>query len=116
MNKRTRAKFSPEFRLEAAQLVVDQGRSIRAAADAMGVGHSTMDKWVRQLRQERQGACRGFRFRCGPMGRVRIARRGTLLLEGLKAGFEGGELVKIARSEVYEPKEDNEPPALMKSP
>jgi len=22
----------------------------------MGVGHSAMDKWVRQLRQERQGA------------------------------------------------------------
>jgi len=56
MKKRTRPKFSPEFRLEAAQLVVDQGRSIRAAAEAMGVGHSTMDKWVRQLRQERQGA------------------------------------------------------------
>jgi len=56
MKKRTRATFSPEFRLEAAQLVVDQGRSIRAAAEAMGIGHSTMDKWVRQLRQERQGA------------------------------------------------------------
>ena len=55
MKKNTRAKFSPEFRLEAAQLVVDQGRTIRDAAEAMGVGHSTMDKWVRQLRQERQG-------------------------------------------------------------
>ena len=37
MNKRTRRIFSPEFRLEAAQLVVDQGRSIGEAADAMGV-------------------------------------------------------------------------------
>ena len=55
MNKRTRPTFSPEFRLEAAQLVVDQGRSIREAADAMGVGKSTMDKWVRQLRSEREG-------------------------------------------------------------
>jgi len=41
--------------LEAAQLVVDQGRSILEAADAMGVGKSTMDKWVRQLRAERNG-------------------------------------------------------------
>ena len=55
MSKRTRPTFSPEFRLEAAQLVVDQGRSIREAADAMGVGKSTMDKWVRQLRAEREG-------------------------------------------------------------
>lgn len=55
MNKRNRASFSPEFRLEAAQLVVDQGRSVREAAEAMGVGKSTMDKWVRQLRSEREG-------------------------------------------------------------
>ena len=55
MKRRTRPTFSPEFRLEAAQLVVDQGRSIREAADAMGVGKSTMDKWVRQLRAEREG-------------------------------------------------------------
>jgi transposase len=55
MSKRTRPTFSPEFRLEAAQLVVDQGRSIREAADAMGIGKSTMDKWVRQLRSERDG-------------------------------------------------------------
>lgn len=55
MKKSTRATFSPEFRLEAAQLVVDQGRTMRDAAQAMGVGYSTMDKWVRQLRQEREG-------------------------------------------------------------
>jgi len=55
MSKRTKPTFTPEFRLEAAQLVVDQGRYIREAADAMGVGKSTMDKWVRQLREERQG-------------------------------------------------------------
>lgn len=55
MTKRTRPTFSPEFRLEAALLVVEQNYSVREAADAMGVGKSTMDKWVRQLRQERDG-------------------------------------------------------------
>jgi len=55
MSKRTRPSFSPEFRLESAQLVVDQNYSIKDAADAMGVGKSTMDKWVRQLRAERDG-------------------------------------------------------------
>ena len=55
MKRRTRRTFSPEFRLESAQLVVDQNYSIREAATAVGVGHSTMDKWVRQLRDERDG-------------------------------------------------------------
>lgn len=47
--------FSPEFRLEAAQLVVDQGYTIKAACDAMGVSKSTMEFWVRRLRAERSG-------------------------------------------------------------
>ncbi|EAW31101.1 hypothetical protein GP2143_03233 [marine gamma proteobacterium HTCC2143] len=37
MNKRTRPTLSTEFRLEAAQLVVDQDRSILEAADAEGL-------------------------------------------------------------------------------
>lgn len=52
---RTRRTFTPDFRLEAATLVVDQGYSVRAAAKAMGVGLTTMDKWARQLREERVG-------------------------------------------------------------
>ncbi|WP_152557222.1 IS3 family transposase [Photobacterium sanctipauli] len=55
MTKRTRRTFSPEFKLEAAQLVLDQGYSVTEAAKAMNVGKSTMDKWVRQLKEERQG-------------------------------------------------------------
>jgi transposase len=55
MTKRTRRTFTPEFRLESAQLVLDQGYSIREAANAMNVGKSTMDKWVRQLTSERKG-------------------------------------------------------------
>ena len=55
MNNKTRPTFSPEFRLECAQLVLDKGYSVRQAAQAMNVGKSTMDKWVRQLREERVG-------------------------------------------------------------
>ncbi|MGR3172578.1 IS3 family transposase [Vibrio vulnificus] len=55
MTKRTRRTFSPEFKLEAAQLVVDQGYSVVEASKAMNVSKSAMDKWVRQLKQERQG-------------------------------------------------------------
>lgn len=55
MNKKTRPTFKPEFRLEVAQLVVNQGYSVREAAEAMNVGKSTVDKWVRQLKAEKQG-------------------------------------------------------------
>lgn len=55
MSNRTRRTFSPEFRLESAQLVVDQNYSTKEAALAVGVALSTMDKWARQLRSERAG-------------------------------------------------------------
>lgn len=50
-----RRNFSPEFKHESAQLVVDQNYTVSDAAKAMDVGLSTMTKWVKQLREERQG-------------------------------------------------------------
>ena len=55
MTKPKKPNFSPEFRLETAQLVVDNGYTHQAAAKAMGVGYSTISKWVKQLREERKG-------------------------------------------------------------
>jgi transposase len=55
MSKRTIRTFIPEFRLETAQLIVDQGYTHDEAAKPMGVGFSTIGKWVKQLQQERQG-------------------------------------------------------------
>ena len=55
MSKKTRPTFTPEYRLECAQLVVDQGYTIRQASQAMSVGHSTMQRCVKQLKTERQG-------------------------------------------------------------
>lgn len=56
MTKQVRATYSAEFKLEAAQLVVDGEHSIREAAALMSVSKSAMDKWVRQLKQERNGS------------------------------------------------------------
>ena len=39
MTKKTRARFTTEFRLESAQRVVDQSYSVKEAAKAMGVGN-----------------------------------------------------------------------------
>ena len=55
MNKKTKRTFTPEFRLEFAQLIVDKGYSYRQASEAMNVGSTTLESWVRQLRRERQG-------------------------------------------------------------
>ncbi len=46
--------FSAEFKRESAQLVVDQKYTVADAAKAMDVGLSTMTRWVKQLRDERQ--------------------------------------------------------------
>ncbi len=50
-----RHNFSADFRLEPAQFVLDQHYTVTSAATAMNVGKSTMDKWVRQLKEERGG-------------------------------------------------------------
>ncbi|MGL9773231.1 MAG: IS3 family transposase [Sodalis sp. (in: enterobacteria)] len=50
-----RRNFSSEFKRESAQLVVDQNYSGAPAAKAMDGGLSTMTKWIKQLRDKRQG-------------------------------------------------------------
>ena len=55
MSNKTCPTYSPEFRLEVAQEVVDKKRSIREVAESLGLGKSTVDKWSRQWRQERNG-------------------------------------------------------------
>jgi transposase len=45
--------FSPEFRLETAKLVVDNGYTYKGAAKAMGVCYSNISKWVMLLNEER---------------------------------------------------------------
>ena len=55
MTEKNRSSFSPEFKLEATQLVTDKGYSVKEAALAMGVSDSAMRAWVKQLKSERQG-------------------------------------------------------------
>ena len=50
-----RRVFSPEFKRESASLVLDQGYSTRETSEAVGVGTSSIRRWVRQLETERRG-------------------------------------------------------------
>lgn len=47
--------FQDEFKLEVAQLVLDQNYPVTEVANAMGVCKSIMDKWGRQLKLELKG-------------------------------------------------------------
>lgn len=50
-----RRSFSPEFKQQAASLVLDQGYNFSEASRSVGVGETVLRRWVRQLQMERQG-------------------------------------------------------------
>lgn len=52
---KSRRTFTAEFKLEAANLVLDQGYLVPEAARAMGVSDTAMRSWVKQLQDERGG-------------------------------------------------------------
>jgi len=47
----TKKRYSREFKQGAVDLVIKQGLPLRQAASDLGVGKSTLDKWVREGRQ-----------------------------------------------------------------
>ncbi len=52
---RQRRTFTPEFKREAASLVLDQGYSCPEAAKSLDVGETALRRWVNQLQLERSG-------------------------------------------------------------
>lgn len=50
-----RRSFTPEFKCEAASLVLDQGYSITEACRSLGLVESALRRWVNQLQVERNG-------------------------------------------------------------
>lgn len=52
---RNRRTFSPEFKQEAASLILDQGYTVSEAVKSLGVGENVLRRWVRQLSEEREG-------------------------------------------------------------
>lgn len=52
---RRRRTFTPEFKREAASLVLDQGYSHTDAAQSLGLVESALRRWANQLQQERGG-------------------------------------------------------------
>ncbi|GIU21913.1 transposase [Shewanella sp. MBTL60-112-B2] len=52
---KTQPTYSTEFKIDAANLVINQDYTIREACQATGVGPTAMRRWVIQLKQEFEG-------------------------------------------------------------
>ncbi|MBM7786572.1 transposase-like protein [Tenggerimyces flavus] len=52
---RRKGTFTPEFREEAARLVVESGRRIADVAREIGVGETTLGNWVKAYRETHVG-------------------------------------------------------------
>jgi len=53
--KKQRRSFSTEFKLEAANLVIEEGYSVPEASRALDVGETAIRRWIKQLQGEHQG-------------------------------------------------------------
>ncbi len=53
MNNQT--KYTEEFKQEAVKLVSEEGYSITKAAQRLGVGSTTLGKWVQRSKAEGHG-------------------------------------------------------------
>ena len=47
-----RRKYTPEFREQAARLVIETGRPVAHVAAEIGVGEQVLGRWVRLQRQQ----------------------------------------------------------------
>lgn len=56
MEKRTRRKFTRQFKVEAVGLVTKQGYRISEAAESLGVDAKMIGRWKRELEEEQAGS------------------------------------------------------------
>ena len=54
-----RKKYSPEFKLDAVNLVLEQGYSRAEAAKSLGVAASLLGRWVKEYQSDDNQAFRG---------------------------------------------------------
>ena len=54
--RRTRRKFTDEFKADAVALVEESGGQIAKVAKELGIYDSSLGNWVRQAREEAAGA------------------------------------------------------------
>lgn len=57
--RRSRRKYSAEFKLEAVRMVMEQGRTVVEVADNLGIDRSLLQRWKSQVKADGEGAFPG---------------------------------------------------------
>lgn len=52
---KTRRSFAPEFKREAASLVLDQGYKVSDVCGQFDLGENVLRRWIKQVKFERNG-------------------------------------------------------------
>ena len=81
MSTRKRRTYTPEYRREAARLVIDTGRTITAVAAEINVGAQLLGRWV-QAERDRHG---------GPDAGLDVSERAESRRRTLPAGVFRGD-------------------------
>ncbi|WP_417535158.1 IS3 family transposase [Methylophaga sp.] len=97
-----RRSFTPEFKLEAASLVVDQNYSVPEACQALGVGESALRRWVKQLQAERGGHTPASKALTQEQQRIQELEARVKRLEQEKTIFKKGyRSLDVGRARLY---------------
>jgi transposase len=57
--KRTRQKYTKEFKNDAVKLVIEQGYSTNEVSRRLGISQTSVSRWVREYRQENEPSVNG---------------------------------------------------------
>ncbi|MCC7641968.1 MULTISPECIES: IS3 family transposase [unclassified Janthinobacterium] len=102
MSKQRRT-FSPEFKQQAACLVLDQGYSHTEASRSVGIGESVLRRWVQQLQLERQGITPQSKAITSDQQRIQELEARIERLEREKSIFKKGyRALDVGRDRTYE--------------
>jgi transposase-like protein len=66
---RSRRKFSPQFKAEAVQFVIETGRPVAEVARELEINEGTLGNWVNQWKAENPGPEKAL----SPLERARVA-------------------------------------------
>ena len=86
--KSVRKSYSREYKVQAAEMVLDGGQSVPEVCAALGLGPTALRRWVEQVREERERA----RFRPEP----KRSRRSSNELKNSRRWF--GKKIGISKS------------------
>ena len=64
-------KFTPEFREEAARMVVETSRPVAEVARELGINETLLGNWVRTYREKRAGDEPPLKIGAGPVAGAR---------------------------------------------